>query len=132
MIASLLAAEAEKNKPKEPEKWEPYTLISKTIESPRITSFVFSKSAVDKAEDGEGKGEELDPGYFVRLKLPSGLLRSYSIVSGTKDRFMLGVAKDEKSRGGSKFLHEDLEIGEELEVGKIMESVPIKGQFSNQ
>ncbi|PVH89218.1 MOSC domain-containing protein [Cadophora sp. DSE1049] len=128
MIASLIAAEAEKNKPKEPEKWEEYTLISKTKETPRITSFVFSKS---KHDTTEAKGEELDPGCFVRLKLPNGLLRSYSIVSGTTERFMLGIARDQMSRGGSKYLHDSLGVGNAVEVGKITESVPIKGQFSN-
>ncbi|KAK0102361.1 hypothetical protein ONS95_005982 [Cadophora gregata] len=126
MIATLLAAEAEKNKPKEPEKWEQYTLVEKNKETPRITSFVFSKPGSE-----ETKTRDLDPGCFVRLKLPNELLRSYSIVSGSKDRFRLGIARDEKSRGGSKYLHENLEVGDEIEVGKIMESVPIKGQSSN-
>ncbi|KAH7399900.1 MOSC domain-containing protein [Cadophora sp. MPI-SDFR-AT-0126] len=126
MVASLIAAEAEKNKPKEPENWEEYTLISKTKETPRITSFVLATPG-----STEGKGEKILSGSFVRLKLPNGLLRSYSIVSGMRDRFTLGIARDEKSRGGSKFLHESLGVGDVVEVGKIMESVPVNEQFSN-
>ncbi|KAH7351179.1 MOSC domain-containing protein [Rhexocercosporidium sp. MPI-PUGE-AT-0058] len=124
MISTLRLAEAEKNKPKEPEKWDEYTLLSKKAETSRISSFVFSKP-------GKDEDKELDPGSFVRLKLPNGLLRSYSIVSGTRSEFMLGVALDEHSRGGSKYLHENLYEGDTILVGKITESVPIKAQFSN-
>ncbi|KAH9212158.1 phenoxybenzoate dioxygenase subunit beta [Leptodontidium sp. 2 PMI_412] len=129
MVTTLRAAEAEKNKPKEPEKWEEYTLLSKTTETPRISSFIFSNPS--KSGHGEEGDEELDPGCFVRLKLPNGLLRSYSIVNGSRSKFTLGVALDEHSRGGSKYLHETLHEGDTILVGKITESVPIKSQFSN-
>lgn len=120
MITILKAAEAEKNKPKE--VFEEFTLIEKKPQTSRITSFIFSKP---------GEGKELDPGCFVRLKLPNGILRSYSIVGGTTHRFQLGVALDDQSRGGSKFLHESLNEGDKILVGKITESVPIPSGASN-
>ncbi|KAL2071240.1 hypothetical protein VTL71DRAFT_12475 [Oculimacula yallundae] len=127
MVANLQAAEVQKNTPKEPEKWDSYTLITKKVETPRILSFVFSNPSASTTE----KQKDLDPGCFVRLKLPNGLLRSYSVVSGTKNKFTLGVALDEKSRGGSKYLHESLHEGDTILVGKITGSVPIKEQCSN-
>ncbi|KAK1470280.1 hypothetical protein CTAM01_16849 [Colletotrichum tamarilloi] len=38
--------------------------------------------------------------------------RSYSIVSGDLNRFSLGVAHDDHSRGGSRYLHMKLQIGD--------------------
>ncbi|TVY34279.1 Uncharacterized protein LSUB1_G004863, partial [Lachnellula subtilissima] len=121
----LIAAAKEEEKKKEPEIWTDFVLQEKTRQTPRITSFVFQ--AVGK----DGEGEELDPGCFVRLKLPNGLIRAYSIVSGGSHRFQLGIAHEELSRGGSRYLHEELNTGHTVQVGKITEGVPIKGQSSN-
>ncbi|KUJ18055.1 PK beta-barrel-protein domain-containing protein-like protein, partial [Mollisia scopiformis] len=116
--AALLA----KDKKKDPEKWEEFTLIEKKPQTPHITSFTFSKP---------GTGEELDPGFFARLKLPNGLIRPYSIVSGDTCKFQLGIKREADSRGGSKYLHEELNEGDKILVGNMTESVPIKGQASN-
>jgi ferredoxin-NADP reductase len=113
-----------KNKKKDPEKWEEYTLTEKKHQTPHITSFTFSKPNSDA-------GEELDPGFFARLKLPNGLIRPYSIVSGDTNKFTLGIKLESPSRGGSAFLHSELREGDTILVGKMTESVPIKGQASN-
>lgn len=42
--------------------------------------------------------------------------RSYSIVDGDLNRFSLGVALDRESRGGSAYLHEELKIGDEIQM----------------
>ncbi|KAK2625904.1 hypothetical protein QTJ16_005216 [Diplocarpon rosae] len=120
MIAVLKATEAEKSKPKE--VFEKYKLVEKTVQTPRITSFTFAKP---------GEGKAIDPGSFVRLQLPNGLLRSYSIVSGNTHRFQVGIALDDQSRGGSKFLHQDLHLGDALLAGHITPSVPKTGDASN-
>jgi hypothetical protein len=78
-----------------------------------------------------GEGEDLDPGFFARLKLPNGLIRPYSIVNGTTKRFQLGIALEENSRGGSLFLHGQVQQGDKIPVGKLTESVPITGGASN-
>lgn len=116
--------EAEKNKEikKQPEKWDEFTLVEKKVQTKRITSFVFERP---------GEGKELDPGCFVRLKLPSGLIRPYSIVGGTTHRFQLGIALENPSRGGSEYLHKTLNEGDKILVGKVTESVPIAGQASS-
>jgi ferredoxin-NADP reductase len=81
--------------------------------------------------ENPGEGEELNPGFFARLKLPNGLIRPYSIVSGNTHRFQLGVALDENSRGGSRYFHEKVQQGDKILVGKLTESVPITGGASN-
>ncbi|CZR53318.1 related to phthalate 4,5-dioxygenase oxygenase reductase subunit [Phialocephala subalpina] len=120
-IAKCEAEIAVKDK-KEPERWEEFTLIDKKRHTPHITSFTFSKP---------GDGEEFDPGFFVRLKLPSGLIRSYSIVSGDTHKFQLGIKREGTSRGGSRYLHDELKEGDKILVGKMTESVPITSQASN-
>ncbi|PBP21418.1 MOSC domain-containing protein [Diplocarpon rosae] len=149
MIAVLKATEAEKSKPKE--VFEKYKLVEKTVQTPRITSFTFAKPGEGKAIGTQSKqtsrflkskssllpretlliyGNQ-DPGSFVRLQLPNGLLRSYSIVSGNTHRFQVGIALDDQSRGGSKFLHQDLHLGDALLAGHITPSVPKTGDASN-
>lgn len=102
--------------------WQEFEVVEKKIQTKRITSFILERP---------GEGEELDPGCFARLKLPNGLIRPYSIVGGTTKRFQLGVAIEENSRGGSRYLHEELQQGDKILVGKFTESVPITGGASN-
>ncbi|KAI9055797.1 hypothetical protein LZ554_000737 [Drepanopeziza brunnea f. sp. 'monogermtubi'] len=125
LVAALKAVEASKIAPKE--TFEHFTLVSKKAETPRISSFTFAKSGTEP----EGEGSAISPGSFVRLRLPNGLLRSYSVVSGTSSRFTLGVALDDQSRGGSRFMHETLKEGEEVLVGKVAKSVPRPDGASN-
>lgn len=58
------------------------------------------------------------PGAHLDLRLTPGLTRSYSIVGqqGQPHRYEIAVAKDAKSRGGSRFIHEKLRVGDELEA----------------
>ncbi|KAK6582988.1 hypothetical protein PZA11_004064 [Diplocarpon coronariae] len=88
MIDALKTAEAEKSKPNE--VFEEFTLVEKTVQTPRITSFIFSRP-------GEGKA----------------------------------IALDEQSRGGSKFLHQNLHLGDALLAGHITPSVPKIGDASS-
>lgn len=55
-------------------------------------------------------------GAHLDLHLAPGLSRSYSIVGhpGLPSRYELAVARDAKSRGGSRFVHETLRVGDEL------------------
>jgi MOSC domain-containing protein YiiM/ferredoxin-NADP reductase len=110
------------DKPKEPEKWEEFTVVEKKMHGSRIASFVLQK---------DGEGEELDPGNFVRLKLPTGMIRSYSVVGGTTHRIELGIALDALSRGGSSYMHHTLKPGDTILVGKMVAGVPIKGAASD-
>ena len=55
------------------------------------------------------------PFAFAQITFGDGRFsRSYSIVSGDMNRFTLGVALDDSSRGGSAYLHQNLQIGDEI------------------
>lgn len=61
---------------------------------------------------------EFDRYAFAQITFgpDAGLSRSYSIVDGDLYRFSLGVALDRQSRGGSSYLHNELKVGDEIEM----------------
>ncbi|MBE7376675.1 MULTISPECIES: PDR/VanB family oxidoreductase [Pseudomonadaceae] len=59
------------------------------------------------------------PGAHVDLRLPNGLVRQYSLVSRPADGHLyFAVKREPGSRGGSRWLHEDLRLGQILGVGE--------------
>ncbi|AKM31460.1 ferredoxin [Pandoraea faecigallinarum] len=58
------------------------------------------------------------PGAHIDLHLPSGLVRSYSLVNapGEPNRYVLGILADPKSRGGSRFIHDNFRVGMTLDI----------------
>ena len=111
-------------KKKAPEVWREFEVVDKWMESLNVCSFTLQ--SIDKTADAK-----LDPGSFARLKLPNGLVRSYSIVSGTTNCFQLGIGLVKPGRGGSSYMHNNLHQGDKLLVGDIKQSVPIVSQASN-
>ena len=57
-------------------------------------------------------------GAHIDVHLPDGLLRSYSLAGDPHDRthWLLGVLRDQHSRGGSRAMHESLRVGDVLTV----------------
>ncbi|MBM3347573.1 MAG: oxidoreductase [Betaproteobacteria bacterium] len=57
-------------------------------------------------------------GAHVDLTLPSGLVRSYSLVNSQTERhrYVIAIQKDRASRGGSRWLHDNLRVGDLLNV----------------
>ncbi|KAM0334610.1 hypothetical protein ACHAPQ_005053 [Fusarium lateritium] len=96
-----------------PVVWRPYKLVNKTDLTSRIKSFIFEADNEDKVED-----TPFGRFPFVRLRFgPEGSIsRAYSVVSGTTNRFELGIARDDNSRGGSVYLHEQLRVGDVIKV----------------
>ncbi|KAK5045078.1 hypothetical protein LTR84_010226 [Exophiala bonariae] len=101
--------------------WSDYKLSSKKKETPRIVSLIF------EAQDPREKPDPVLPGSHVRLRLGGKLVRAYSVVSGDSNRFQLVVALSESSRGGSHYIHTQLNVNDTLEVGKMTASFPLSG-----
>lgn len=59
-----------------------------------------------------------DAGAHIDLHLPNGLTRSYSLCNASSDgqRYVIGVLHDRKSRGGSRYVHEQLRVGSRIEI----------------
>ncbi|KAI0506404.1 pyruvate kinase-like protein [Xylaria bambusicola] len=101
--------------------WSSYTLVEKTRLTPRVQKFIF-------ALDDEPVGaEELHFGRVPHVRIKFGpeskFTRAYSVVSGDMNRFELGIARDDNSRGGSLYLHDTLSVGDKVKV--------VKGHTSN-
>lgn len=58
-------------------------------------------------------------GAHIDVRTGSGIVRSYSLLNSQdqRDRYVIGVYRDPDSRGGSRWLHDQLAAGDVLEVG---------------
>jgi vanillate O-demethylase ferredoxin subunit len=58
------------------------------------------------------------PGSHVDVTIPGGMVRQYSLCNSPSDRhrYRIGVWKDPNGRGGSKALHETVNVGDTLQV----------------
>ena len=104
-------------------KWSEYKLIEKRKETETISSFIFTTS--EKVDNPV----KIIPGAHVRVKLgprSGNLVRAYSVVEGDSNTFTLGIAHDANSRGGSKFMHEQLNVGDELVFSKMASDFPLR------
>lgn len=85
---------------------------SASWEAPNILSYELW------SEDG-GELPPFTAGAHIDLNLPNGLVRSYSLLNSQAERhrYVIAVQKDRASRGGSKWVHENLRVGDVLPVG---------------
>lgn len=76
---------------------------------------------------GGGEFPPFTPGAHVDLHLPNGLRRSYSLCNSAdeRDRYVVGVLKDRCSRGGSRWLHEELRVGVQLQISAPRNNFPL-------
>ncbi|WP_144161340.1 MOSC domain-containing protein [Paraburkholderia sp. BCC1885] len=90
--------------------WMRLRVRSVTLESSRVRSFILAPE----------KGSRLpvsQPGAHVRLKLPNGLERQYSLCENSDGRYYkIAVALDQNSRGGSRWMHTEPGLGDILLV----------------
>lgn len=69
------------------------------------------------AEPGEGL-PPVEAGAHIDLHLPDGLRRSYSLLNpGDTARYWIAVNRDAASRGGSRWMHEQLRCGQSITIG---------------
>jgi tetrachlorobenzoquinone reductase len=60
-----------------------------------------------------------EPGAHIDLHLPSGLLRNYSLTAAAPEpsTYTVAIKRDPASRGGSRFVHDELRVGTTLKIG---------------
>ena len=69
------------------------------------------------------KGEPLPPfkaGAHIDVHMSNGLIRQYSLAncSSEQHRYVIGVLNDPNSRGGSRYIHEQLQIGQKIQISE--------------
>jgi tetrachlorobenzoquinone reductase len=67
------------------------------------------------------------PGAHIDLHLGNGIVRSYSLVEASEQptAYTVGVKLDAKSRGGSRYVHEQLRVGSLLQVSAPRNHFPL-------
>lgn len=67
------------------------------------------------------------PGAHIGVHLPNGIVRQYSLVhaGGELRSYEIGVKLDPASRGGSRFMHESLRVGNVLAVEPPRNNFPL-------
>jgi tetrachlorobenzoquinone reductase len=67
------------------------------------------------------------PGAHVDLHLPNGLLRQFSLVVPNADpeSYVVGVKRDENSRGGSRYIIEEMKVGDRIKISAPRNNFPL-------
>lgn len=66
-------------------------------------------------------------GAHIDLHLPNDIVRSYSLMNDQREthRYVVGVAQDAASRGGSLYIHKELRVGSLLKIGGPRNHFPL-------
>jgi ferredoxin-NADP reductase len=88
----------------------------------RIKSITHEAQGIHSIELRPMPGHELAPfdaGAHIDLHLPNGLIRSYSLVNSPQERlrYVIAVHRDPQSRGGSRYVHDELRVGHTIAIG---------------
>src|SRR5688500_11414437 len=89
----------------------------------RVKSVTFEAERINSYELRPLAGAALPPftaGAHVDAHLPHGATRSYSLINpqGETHRYVIAVAHDAASAGGSRYMHETLRAGDRLTIGE--------------
>jgi ferredoxin-NADP reductase len=81
----------------------------------------------------DGLLPSVDPGAHVDLHLPNGLIRQYSLLAAEyhPQTYSIGVKRDENSRGGSHYIHDNVRPGYRLKISKPRNNFPLNEQASH-
>lgn len=73
------------------------------------------------------------PGAHIDIHLPNGMMRQYSLTTaeGDPNAYVVGIKKDRASRGGSKFIHDQLKVGTVLQLGGPRNNFPLDEKASH-
>jgi ferredoxin-NADP reductase len=109
------------NRTPSPSLTNPAAAADDTIDM-RLTAILYGCDGTSVFELRTLDGRDVPPfsaGAHVDVNLPNGTIRQYSIASSQSDRtrYLLGVKLEEKGRGGSRFLHEQVRVGSVLKIG---------------
>jgi tetrachlorobenzoquinone reductase len=68
-----------------------------------------------------------EPGAHIDVHLPNGIIRQYSLIEAEPEptRYTIGVKRDPASRGGSRYVHDDLRVGRSLKISAPRNNFPL-------
>src|SRR5580700_5757693 len=74
-----------------------------------------------------GKLPPYKPGAHIDLHLPNGLMRQFSLTvpASDPDSYTVGVKRDENSRGGSRYIIEQMQVGDQIKISAPRNNFPL-------
>jgi ferredoxin-NADP reductase len=74
-----------------------------------------------------GKLPGYQPGAHIDIHLPNGLIRQFSLLNpdNDPDRYVVAIKLDAASRGGSRYIFDELRVGHALKVGAPRNNFPL-------
>lgn len=88
--------------------WLPVTVTAGRVEADQVISLTLT---------GEGPLPAWEPGAHVDVRLPSGLIRQYSLCGDPADpAYTIAVLREPDGRGGSAEIHDTALLGRTLEI----------------
>ncbi|EZP83978.1 2,3,5,6-tetrachlorobenzoquinone reductase [Novosphingobium resinovorum] len=72
-------------------------------------------------------------GAHIDIRLENGLVRSYSLINSQREtgRYLIAVNLDRNSRGGSRFMHERVRVGDRLAITEPSNNFPLDESASH-
>jgi vanillate O-demethylase ferredoxin subunit len=95
-----------------------------------VKSVTWESPAIRAYDLRQPSGAPLPPfraGAHVDLALPNGLTRSYSLLNSEAERmrYVIAVQNEPAGRGGSRWVHQNLQAGERVAVGAPRNNFPL-------
>jgi tetrachlorobenzoquinone reductase len=95
--------------------------MAESIIQVRVKRITYEAENINSYELVAPRGGDLVPftaGSHIDLQLSNGMIRSYSLVNdqSEQNRYVIAVNKDAASRGGSKFVHETVRVGDIITI----------------
>lgn len=95
--------------------------MSNSLISVRVQAMRYEAKGIVSVEMVAPDAAELPPfeaGSHIDLHLGNGIVRSYSLLNAPTERhrYVVGVLNDRNSRGGSRYVHEQLRVGSEMTI----------------
>ena len=95
----------------------------------RVQSIAYLADRINAYELVDPDGRELPPftaGAHIDLRLKNGLVRQYSLRNDPAERcYRIAVLEEAQSRGGSRYLHEHVRVGELIDVPALRNNFPL-------
>ena len=96
------------------------TMTESTIEV-RVKRISYEAESINSYELVAPTGGDLAPfaaGSHIDLHLSNGMIRSYSLVNDQRElsRYVIAVNKDAAGRGGSRFIHDTIRVGDIIRI----------------
>ena len=74
-----------------------------------------------------GRLPPYQPGAHIDIHLPNGLLRQFSLLNPDPDpqSYAVGIKRDAESRGGSRYIFDELKVGHTLKISAPRNNFPL-------